>query len=105
YSDASRLNKPALEDLATGVYSLPILLVLNDDTDELHTLLAKKQELTLAEIQRIQALVVELGGVEKAKKLAATFANKALIASETIPDSTAKKNLAKLTIVLLKRTN
>src|SRR5699024_11411759 len=46
YSDASRLNKPTLEDLATGVYSLPLLLVLNEDSDELHTILANKQDLT-----------------------------------------------------------
>ena len=105
YSDASRLNKPTLEDLATGVYSLPLLLVLNEDSDELHTLLAKKQDLTLPEIQRIQALVVELGGVEKAKDLAAKFTNKALIDIDKLPDSTAKKKLAKLTKVLLKRTN
>ena len=55
-----KLNKPTLEDLATGVYSLPILLALSHDNLRLRLdpILAKKREMTLEDIDQIQEIIL-----------------------------------------------
>ena len=54
YSGDERLNKPVLEDLATGVYSLPLLLTLQNHRHELEPLLAKNRQMTIEDMEKVQ---------------------------------------------------
>lgn len=105
YSGDSQLNKPVLEDLATGVYSLPLLLVLQDHRDELQPLLAKKRQMTLADMQQVQTLVIEYGGVKQAQAIAKKFTQKALDEISELPNSRTRKLLAAMANKLLTRAN
>lgn len=104
YSDAKRLNKPVMEDLATGVYSLPLLVLLPKHQATFAPYLEKKQTLTLQEMEQVKQLVVELGGVAQATTLAQKFTQKALQQVELLAPSPKKELLKKLITRLLKRT-
>ncbi len=99
-----RLNKPILKDLATGVYSLPLLMVLADHQAELAPYLQKQENMTTADIKAVQSLVVQFGGVTRAQELAAKFTAKAEQQLATLPTSPARDALEKLVAQLLKRT-
>lgn len=104
YSTNEKLNKPILEDLATGVYSLPLLLVLKDHQEAFKPYLDKKQDMTVADTEAVQKLVNEYGGVEKAHQLAGKFTNKALQLIDELPKSATQKLLKKVTKQLLNRS-
>lgn len=104
YTTNKKLNKPILEDLATGVYSLPLLLVLKEHDKELDPYLAKKQEMTVEDTQEVQRLVNQYGGVKQAHELAGKFTNKALQLIDELPTSPTQKLLKKVTIQLLDRS-
>lgn len=98
-------NKPTLEDLATGVYSLPLLLALeNDHSDALKNILAKKDSLSVQDFRQISRLVVQYEGVAKARELAKQYSQQALDQINQLPNGQAKKRLLQLTKHLLKRT-
>lgn len=98
-------NKPVLEDLATGVYSLPLLLALkNEQTGQLEEILAKRQALTPKDFQEITRLVIENDGVKEARRLAKDYSQQALDQISMLPIGKAKKQLDYLTRKLLQRT-
>lgn len=105
YSDGKNLNKPVMEDLATGVYSLPLLMVLQEHKDELMPYLAKKEQMTATDMEIVKQLVLKYGGVTKAKALAEKFIQKALDQTSQLPASQKRDLLEKLIKRLLKKTN
>ena len=106
YSDGSKLNKPVLEDLTTGVYSLPLLMALeNDQNHQIHDLLAKQRQLTMGDLHQVQQLVIEDNGVTAAHQLAQQYSNEALELLNQLPDSKATRALQKVISKLLNRTN
>lgn len=105
YSDGKNLNKPVMEDLATGVYSLPLLMVLQEHKDELMPYLAKKEQMTATDMEIVKQLVLKYGGVTKAKTLAEKFIQKALDQTSQLPASQKRDLLEKLIKRLLKKTN
>ncbi len=96
-------NKPVLEDLTKGIYSLPLLLALRENPIHLKSLLDKKTEMTPTDMQEVARLVVANHGVEKARDLARVFTQKALDDIERLPQNKTQKQLLKLTNHLLKR--
>lgn len=104
YDISGHLNKPILEDLSTGVYSLPLLLVLKDHQDEFNQYLNKKREMTYKDTLEVQKMVNQYGGVEKAHELAGKFTNKALQLIDELPSSATQKLLRKVTKQLLDRS-
>ena len=86
YSGDERLNKPVLEDLATGVYSLPLLLTLQNHRHELEPLLAKKRQMTIEDMEKVQKIVVTHGGVKKAQEIATKFTQKAQTEIDQLAD-------------------
>lgn len=104
YSDGKTLNKPVMEDLATGVYSLPLLMVLQDHRAELLPYLSKKQVMTKTDMEKVKQIVIARGGVTKAKALAEKFIAKALTQIKALPASTQRDLLEKLSVRLLKQT-
>ncbi|MBB1063784.1 polyprenyl synthetase family protein [Limosilactobacillus fastidiosus] len=98
------LNKPILEDLSTGVYSLPLLLVLKDYQEELMPYLAKKRTMTYKDTLKVQELVNRYGGVTQAHQLAGKFTNKALQLIDELPINGTQKLLKRVTGQLLDRS-
>ncbi|WP_071130424.1 polyprenyl synthetase family protein [Enterococcus timonensis] len=108
YSQTSKkIGKPVLEDVKQGVYSLPLLLALENKKEELAPLLAKKENLSDAEAEEIFALVHAADGVKKAQALAEQYTKDALVAIEKLPDNSmnTKETLKKLTTKILWREN
>lgn len=105
YSGDKRLNKPVLEDLATGVYSLPLLLTLQNHRDKLQPLLNKRRQMTVADMEEVQRLVIQYGGVQQAQEIASKFTKKAQEEIQALPNSKAQKLLSKLAKQLLTRVN
>lgn len=106
YSDGKRLNKPILEDVATGVYSLPLLLAFEDPATKvkLVPLLAKKYQMTKDDLKKVQKLVIKSGALEKSKDLARQYSNQALDQLASLPACPANKLLEKMTKRLINRT-
>lgn len=107
YTGGKELNKPVLEDLATGVYSLPVLLALQDPASaaQVKPLLAKGRQLTATDIQRVQQYVIAGGAVKKSRQLASQFTQGALTDLTKLPATKARRLLQHMTSQLLKRTN
>lgn len=104
YTTNKKLNKPILEDLATGVYSLPLLLVLKEHQEEFKPYLEKKYEMTLEDTQAVQKMVNQYGGVKQAHELAGKFTDKALQLIDELPPSATQKLLKRVTRQLLDRS-
>lgn len=104
---ADSLGKPVLEDVRQGIYSLPLLCGIKNNPSELLPLLAKKEQLTTAEIQEVYDLVHRSHGVEEAQETAAAYTQTALQLIDTLPDNAThtKENLQQITRSILTRTN
>lgn len=96
-------NKPVIEDLNTGVYTLPLLLALKKEPAAFKPYLDKQNQMELADMQAVANLVRTLGGVDAAREVARKFTHKALVDIEGLPKSQTKRQLTKLTNHLLKR--
>ncbi|WP_261809783.1 polyprenyl synthetase family protein [Levilactobacillus humaensis] len=101
--DPHKTRKPVLEDLRSGVYSLPLILAMPLARKDFHQLLKKRHEMTEADIIAVQQLVTQHGGVTAAKALATQFTEQALADIQALPAGTARDDLAKLTTLLLQR--
>ncbi len=104
YSGAvNQTQKPILEDLRAGVYTLPLIMAIKTAKSELTSLLNKKNDLTDSDILAIQKIVTSSGGLQRAHQVARNLTQKALSLIEQLPDQKAKSDLEKLTKLLLQR--
>lgn len=103
YSKGDQLNKPVLEDLATGVYSLPLLLALRNDPSTLTPLLAKKRAMTKNDMVTVRQLVIANHGITEARQLATAFSKKAVAEIDQLPAGPSRRVLHQLAGQLLKR--
>lgn len=103
YSNDHHLNKPVLEDLATGVYSLPLILAMSNNPSAF-TVLDKGRQLTEEDMQNVGELVRQNNGISDAQALAKQYTDLALADINKLPDSQVKDLLKKLTQRLLKRS-
>ncbi|NLR32850.1 polyprenyl synthetase family protein [Levilactobacillus tujiorum] len=101
--DPKKTKKPVLEDLRSGVYSLPLILAIPQAPHDFHRLLKKKQAMTTADIAAVQALVDQHGGVPAAQQLAQKLTDQALALIAQLPASQSRDDLSKLTTMLLRR--
>lgn len=99
------LGKPVLEDVRQGVYSLPLLLALEENKAELLPLLSKKGDISDSQVQEVYQLVQRSNGVKKARQMADDYTQKALKAIEKLPTTpqNTKEILGQLTTQILKR--
>lgn len=102
-SDQKTLKKPILEDLAEGVYTLPLLLALKKDSSKFKALLDKNHQLTTGDVENIVADVTQLGGIEKAIQYAESYTNQAEKLIASLPTSKAKMVLNKAIKKMLTR--
>lgn len=100
---SSELGKPVLEDVAQGIYTMPLIASLPKCEKELLPLLEKKNQLTAPDRLVIQKLVVNAGGVETAKDFASKYTMKAIHQIEKLPEADVKSMLLKITSQLLQR--
>ena len=93
--DAATLGKPVGGDLREGKATYAVLSLLEEDIDEVRTILRRhaSQE---GDVARMQALLEEHGAAEGAKKRIVLEANKAIEALEVFSASPAKEALQSL---------
>lgn len=105
YTGSDKLNKPTLEDLSTGVYSLPLLLALdhNDLRQKLLPILNKKNDMSVSDMQLIQEILINSSVIEDSRKLARDYAQKAVNCLDIFPINHATILLKKMPQKLLKR--
>lgn len=100
---SSEFGKPVLEDVAQGIYTMPLIASLPKCEKELLPLLEKKNQLTVPDRLAIQKMVVNAGGVETAKDFASKYTMKAIHQIEKLPEADVKPMLLKITSQLLQR--
>ena len=100
---SSEFGKPVLEDVAQGIYTMPLIASLQKCEKELLPLLEKKNQLTVPDRLAIQKMVVNAGGVETAKDFASKYTMKAIHQIEKLPEADVKPMLLKITSQLLQR--
>ena len=102
-ADSGTLKKPVLEDLAQGVYTLPLLFAKEQNPAAFESYLSKKSELTTEEATEVAELVRRYHGVEKATDFAVSYTEKALADIELLPNTPSKEKIRELTQLLLQR--
>lgn len=102
--DSNQTKKPILEDLKSGVYTLPLILAHKTAHSQLAPLLDKKAAISQEDIETIQQIVRDSGGLAGAHQVADSLTQKALGLIDELPDGDAKNDLKKLTKLLLIRT-
>ncbi|MDA9471489.1 polyprenyl synthetase family protein [Enterococcus sp. 5H] len=103
-ADSETLKKPVLEDLAQGVYTLPLIFAMQKSPESFSHYLAKGAEITPDEALETAQLVHQLDGVNDAKAFAKKVTEKALTDIEKLPECLAKEHLQQLTQLLLQRS-
>ena len=88
-ADESSLGKPAGNDIAEGVYTLPVLRALADDStgDELRSLLGGPVNDIARD--RAAALVRDSDGIDEAREVARIWADRAQTALSALPETPA----------------
>ncbi|GAX01363.1 polyprenyl synthetase family protein [Secundilactobacillus silagei] len=100
---SQKMQKPVLEDLKEGVYSLPLILAMKNDGDAFKPYLNKKTAMTVTDVQTVQRLVVQHQGVNQARNRASELTQQALSLIDQLPEHPVKTDLKALTKLLLKR--
>lgn len=103
-ADTTTLKKPVLEDLAQGVYTLPLIFAMKQAPEKFLPYLEKEAAITAEETLAVAELVAELGGIDEAKYFALKVTQKALADIDKLPESIGKVQLEKLTERLLARS-
>ncbi|WP_297078926.1 polyprenyl synthetase family protein [uncultured Enterococcus sp.] len=99
------LGKPVLNDVKQGVYSLPLIISLNQAPERLLPLLMKQNAMTIEDQQQIWEIVQEQNGVKQAYSYAEQYTKKALKLIASLPETPAKTQLTTLTKTILNRHN
>lgn len=104
YSQTSEaFAKPVLEDVKQGVYSLPLILAIQENKQAFIPLLSKRTEMTPADIEQIVSLIEHYHGLKKAHEIAEYYTKKALGLITQLPECSEKEILYQLTLTLLNR--
>lgn len=101
---AETLGKPVMNDVRQGNYTLPLIYALRSYRKELTPILDKKADLSDEDIETMMILIKKSQGIEKAKKLAQKYTEKANHQLRKLPDGAYKNQLKELNQELLTRT-
>ncbi len=101
--DFNTVRKPTLADIRQGIYTLPLIYALREQPEKLSPYLNKKADLTDDELMEVLAIVEQTKGIEKSKRLARKYIDKALKSLSKLPDGDYKETLYELTTMLLDR--
>lgn len=101
--DFNTVRKPTLADIRQGIYTLPLIYALREQPEKLSPYLNKKADLTDDELMEVLAIVEQTKGIEKSKRLARKYIDKALKSLSKLPNGEYKETLYELTTMLLNR--
>lgn len=101
-SDETALGKSVGNDIKQGIYTLPLIYVLEKKNQRLSDIL-DKNTLDERDLREINDLVRDSGGIEKARELAEKYTNRAFKLIGTLPEGENKNILLKTTEKLLVR--
>lgn len=96
------VGKPVGNDIKHGIYTLPLIYAINSGDRELDSILLKN-EYNQQDIIRIVEITRKLGGIERARKLAKRYTDKAYKGISSLPDVPEKKILMDMANKLLMR--
>ncbi|KMO45367.1 heptaprenyl diphosphate synthase [Lacticaseibacillus rhamnosus] len=102
-SDGETLGKPVYEDVRSGVYSAPLILAMQCNRQAFLPLLAKKEQISDAEMIQLRDLVIKYEGVKQAYTMAQQRTDLATAGLQKLPAGAARDDLIRLTGSLLKR--
>lgn len=97
------LGKSALRDLQKGYYTLPIIYALENDKDGRLKKLLNSESLSETEIDEIMLLVNKYDGINKSKKVADKYTEKAIDRIVKLPNCEAKEIIRASVLKLLNR--
>jgi heptaprenyl diphosphate synthase len=102
--DPAVMGKPAGEDIAQGVLTLPVLLLLRDrEYGPRARKLVGKGRFSRKELPALNTLLDESGAMAEARGIARSYADAALRALEGLPDGESKEFLSSLALRLMDR--
>ena len=94
--DPQRMGKPVAEDVACGVYTLPLIVAIErDESGELGELLISAVEDAEARADLVRA-VVGSGAIEASMEIARTYVAEAVESLRYLPESESKRMLSDL---------
>ena len=100
---AESFGKPVLEDMRQGIYSAPLIYAIRKNPSIFKELLKKREQITNEDTHKVQKLVIDLGGLDEAQRLARKYTFKALKRINQLPDTAEKEIIRKVTTSLLQR--
>ncbi len=102
--EQKKIGKKVGQDLATGIYTIPIIYLLKNRTHSDTAInILKKDELTTDDIEKITRMVKSTSVLDKSKKLSQNFLNKAQQHLNQLPTSKTKENFKFILDYQLKR--
>ena len=101
--DSEKTNKPVLEDINEGVYSLPLLFALETNRLELEPILTKGKRLALDDLNNLKKIIIKSDSLDRARTVANELIDQANLDINMLPDGEIKDCLRKLLNKLLKR--
>ncbi|WIV13388.1 polyprenyl synthetase family protein [Proteiniborus sp. MB09-C3] len=101
--NTERLGKSALRDLQKGYYTLPLIYALENDKDGRLKRLLDSESLSSVEIDEIMLLVDKYDGINRAKKVADKYTEKAIERIEKLPNCESKEIIRGSVLKLLNR--
>lgn len=106
YSQTFELfEKPVLEDVKQGIYSLPLILAIEENKEAFLPLLLKEKDMTDDDIQELLGLIKMHGGIEKARSIALWYTTRALKSIKKLPERQERELLYTLTKKLFSRSS
>lgn len=100
--DDFSIGKSATNDIKQGIYTLPVIYALEENRNVLSPILSKN-EYKDEDVHNIIKLVNQYGGVEKSKRLAQRYTDKAFGLIDKLPENDYKDILKQITQKLLHR--
>ncbi|WP_017470323.1 polyprenyl synthetase family protein [Amphibacillus jilinensis] len=100
-----QIGKPVMADVQQGIYTLPLIYAMLANPDEVSEILANDKPYSKSDLDKLSAIIRKTKGIDKAKKLAERYTNKALRELEKLPNGHYKHHLYQLTSQMLKRTS
>jgi heptaprenyl diphosphate synthase len=101
--DSEKLGKSAQRDLQRGFYTLPLLYAMETPAGGKIALGLAESALSEADVTGIVALVKESGSVERARKIADRYTQRAMMRIESLPEQPSKYALKQLAGKLIGR--
>ena len=100
--DDFSIGKSATNDIKQGIYTLPVIYALEENRSVLSPILSKS-EYKNEDVHNIIKVVNQCGGVEKSKRLAQRYTDKAFGLIDKLPENDYKYILKQITQKLLHR--